>query len=66
MDRIIELMKENERLFLEHAEELTDEELEQEDIDEYLAIRGATERGLEDVENQRQIKLPEDFEAVYR
>lgn len=66
MDRIIELMKENERLFLEHAEELTDEELEQEDIDEYLAIRGATERELEDFENQFQIKLPEDFKAVYR
>ncbi len=66
MDDIIELIKRNERLFLENAAELNDEEIEQEDIDEYFAIQGVTEDELKAFENQFQIKLPEDFKTVYR
>lgn len=66
MDNIIELIKKNEQLFLEHAEELDDEEIEQEDLDEYLAIRGVTEEELNAFEDQFQIKLPDDFKTVYR
>ena len=66
MDDIIELIKRNERLFLENAAELNDEEIEQEDIDEYFAIQGVTEDELKDFENRFQIKLPEDFKTVYR
>ncbi len=66
MDTIIELIKRNEQLFLENAEELNDEEVEQEDIDEYFAIQGATEEQLNAFEQQFQIKLPEDFKRVYR
>ena len=36
MDSIVELVKRNEQLLLENAEALNDEEVEQEDIDEYL------------------------------
>ena len=66
MDDIIELIKRNERLFLENAAELNDEEIEQADIDEYFAIQGVTEDELKAFENQFQIKLPEDFKTVYR
>ena len=66
MDDIIELTKRNERLFLENAAELNDEEIEQEDIDEYFAIQGVTEDELKAFENRFQIKLPEDFKTVYR
>ncbi len=40
MDSIVELVKRNEQLLLENAEALNDEEVEQEDIDEYLKIQG--------------------------
>ena len=43
MDSIVELVKRNEQLLLENAEALNDEEVEQEDIDEYLKIRGQLE-----------------------
>lgn len=66
MNHLIKLIKQNEQLFLEHAEELTDEEIEQEDIDEYDSIQGAAEEDLKAFENQYQIELPEDFKAVYR
>ncbi len=66
MDDIIELIKRNERLFLENAAELNDEEIEQEDIDEYFAIQGVTEDELKAFENRFQMKLPEDFKTVYR
>ncbi len=66
MDDIIELIKRNERLFLENAAELNDEEIEQEDIDECFAIQGVTEDELKAFENRFQIKLPEDFKTVYR
>ena len=66
MNNIVELIKTNERLFFENAVELNDEELEQEDIDEYFAIQGATEEQLSAFEQQFQIKLPEDFKNVYR
>ena len=66
MNNIVELIKRNERLFFENAEELNDEEVEQEYIDEYLAIQGATEESLNAFEQQFQIKLPEDFKNVYR
>lgn len=66
MDNITELIRKNVQLFLENAEYLNDEEVEQEDIDEYLAIKGASEEELNIFENQFQIKLPEDFKAVYR
>lgn len=66
MNNILELIKSNERLFFEHAEELNDEEVEQEDIDEYFAIQGATEEQLNAFEQQFQIELPEDFKNVYR
>lgn len=66
MNNIVELIKTNERLFFENAGELNDEELEQEDIDEYFAIQGATEEQLSAFEQQFQIKLPEDFKNVYR
>ncbi len=66
MNRIVELIKSNEQLFFENAEELNDEEVEQEDIDEYFAIQGATEEQLNAFEQQFQIKLPEDFKNVYR
>lgn len=66
MDNIIELIKKNEQLFLEHAEELDDEEIEQEYLDEYLAIQGVTEEELNAFEDQFQIKLPDDFKTVYR
>lgn len=66
MNNILELIKSNERLFFEHVEELNDEEVEQEDIDEYFAIQGATEEQLNAFEQQFQIELPEDFKNVYR
>lgn len=66
MNNIIELIKKNEQLFLENAEELKDEEVAQEDIDEYHAIQGVTEKELNAFEHQFQIKLPEDLKAVYR
>ncbi len=66
MNGIVELIKKNEQLFLENAEELNDEELEQEDLDEYLALQGVTEEELNAFENQFQIRLPEDFKTVYR
>lgn len=66
MDNVIEVIKRNEQLFLDNAEELNDEEIEQEDIDEYLAIQGATEEQLNVFEQHFQIKLPEDFKAVYK
>ena len=58
MDSIVELVKRNEQLFLENAEALNGEEVEQEDIDEYLKIQGATEEELSAFENQLQIRLP--------
>jgi len=66
MDSIVELIKKNEKLFLENAEELNDEEIEQEDVDAYYAIQGATEEELDAFERQFQLKLPEDFKALYR
>ena len=66
MNDIIELIKKNEQFFLENAEELDDEEIEQEDLDEYLALQGVTEEELNAFENQFQIRLPEDFKTVYR
>lgn len=66
MDSILNIIKRNEQLFLENAEELTDEEAEQEDIDGYFAIQGASEEQLNAFEQQFQIKLPEDFRRVYR
>ena len=66
MNRIVELIRSNEQLFFENAEELNDEEVEQEDIDEYFVIQGATEEQLNAFEQQFQIKLPEDFKNVYR
>lgn len=66
MDNIIELIRKNAQLFLENAEYMNHEEVEQEDIDEYIAIQGATEEELSTFENQFQIKLPENFKAVYR
>ena len=39
--------------------------MEQEDIDEYLKIQGATKEELSAFENQFQIRLPEDFKTVY-
>lgn len=66
MNNMIELIRRNERLFFQNAEELNDEEAEQEDIDEYFAIQGATEEQLNAFEQQFQIKLPEDFKSVYR
>ncbi len=66
MNNIVELIKKNEQLFLENAEELNEEEVEQEDIDEYFTIQGATEEQLNAFEQQFQIKLPEDFKHVYR
>ena len=65
MDSIVELVKRNEQLLLENAEALNDEEVEQEDIDEYLKIQGATKEELSAFENQFQIRLPEDFKTVY-
>lgn len=65
MDSIVELVKRNEQLLLENAEALNDEEVEQEDIDEYLKIQGATKEKLSAFENQFQIRLPEDFKTVY-
>lgn len=66
MNDILKQIKKNEQLFLEYAEELTDEEIEQEDIDEYHSIQGSTEEELTAFENEFQIELPEDFKAVYR
>lgn len=66
MNNIIELIRRNEELFFENAEELNDEEVEQEDIDEYFAIQGATDEQLHAFEQQFRIKLPEDFKSVYR
>ncbi|MBC1340254.1 SMI1/KNR4 family protein [Listeria welshimeri] len=66
MNNIIELVKKNEQLFLKNAEELNGEELEQEDIDAYLAIQGATEEELAAFEHQFQLKLPEDFKSLYK
>lgn len=65
MDSIVELVKRNEQLLLENAEALNDEEVEQEDIDEYLKIQGATKEELSAFENKFQIRLPEDFKTVY-
>lgn len=66
MNNIIELIKKNEQLFLDNAEALNDEEVEREDIDEYLAIQGVIEEELSIFENKFQIRLPEDFKTVYR
>lgn len=66
MNNIIELIKKNEQLFLDNAEELDGEEVEQEDLDEYLAIQGVTEEELNAFEIQFQIRLPEDFKTVYK
>jgi len=66
MNNIIELIRRNEELFFENAEELNDEEVEQEDIDEYFAIQGAIDEQLHAFEQQFQIKLPEYFKSVYR
>lgn len=66
MDCIIELIKKNEQLFFENLGALTDEEIEQEDIDEYLAIQGVTENELCAFENQFHIKLSEDFKTLYQ
>lgn len=66
MDNIIELIKKNEQLFLEHAEELDEEEIDPEDLDEYLTIKGVTEEELNAFEYQFQIKLPDDFKTVYK
>lgn len=46
MNNIAELIKINERLFFENAEELSDGEVEQKDMDEYFAIQGATEEQI--------------------
>ena len=66
MDSLVELFKECERIFLENAEELTDGEIEQEDIDGYLAIEGAAEEEISAFEQRFQITLPEDLKAIYR
>ncbi len=66
MDYIIEQIKKIEKLFIENGEELTEEEIDPEEIDEYFEIEGAGEEELQAFENQFQIKLPEDFKAVYR
>jgi cell wall assembly regulator SMI1 len=66
MNGIIEFIKKNEQLFLENAEELDGEGIEQENLDEYLALQGVTEEELNAFENQFQIRLPEDFKTVYR
>ena len=66
MDKIAALMEKNLQLLLENAEELTDEELEEEALEEYRAVRGASEAALEDFEARFQIRLPEDFRALYR
>lgn len=50
----------------ENAEELSDGEVEQKDMDEYFAIQGATEEQINAFEQQFQIKLPEDFKSLYR
>ena len=64
MDSIVELVKRNEQLLLENAEALNDEEVEQEDIDEYLKIQGATKEELSAFENKFQIRLPDDFKHL--
>ena len=52
MSSIVDLIKRNEQLFFKNADELNDEEMEQEDIDEYFAIQGATEEQLNAFEQQ--------------
>lgn len=66
MDKMAALMEKNLRLLLENAEELTDEELEEEALEEYRAVQGASEAALEAFEARFQIRLPEDFKALYR
>ena len=57
MDKMAALMEKNLQLLLENVEELTDEELEEETLEEYRAVQGASEAAF-------QIRLPEDFRAL--
>lgn len=66
MNNIITKIKEIEHFLLENIEDFDDEEIEPEDIEEYLAIPGATEEELQAFERQFQIKLPEDFRTLYK
>ncbi len=66
MNDIIKQIKEIERLFLDNAQALTEDEFEPEDYEEYLTIEGATEEELQAFERQFQIQLPEDFKTLYR
>lgn len=64
MDKMAALMEKNLQLLLENVEELTDEELEEETLEEYRTVQGASEAALEDFEARFQIRLPEDFRAL--
>ena len=67
MDSIVELVKRNEQLLLENAEALNDEEVEQEDIDEYLKIQGATKEELKLIKGKDDDKLKkylEDYNSL--
>lgn len=66
MDTVKDLMEKNLRLLCDNAEALTDEELEAEELEDYRAIQGASEAALAGFEERFQIRLPEDFRALYR
>lgn len=66
MNNIITKIKEIEHFLLENIENFDESEIEPEDIEEYLAIPGATEEELQAFERQFQIKLPEDFRTLYK
>lgn len=52
MDHIIELIKKNERLFLEHAGDLTNAEADPEGINACSALQGAAEEEFSASERQ--------------
>lgn len=66
MDPIAELLEENLALFLDHAEELLDDEFDEEDLEGYRARPGATEEELEEFRRRLGLALPRDFLAAYR
>jgi len=66
VDSIAKLLERNLALFLDHAEELLDDEFDEEDLESYRARPGATEEELEEFQRRFDLTLPQDFLAAYR
>lgn len=66
MDIMADLIEKNLRLFCANAETLTEEAAEPEELADFHDIQGASEEALTGFEERFQIRLPEDFRALYR